>query len=69
MEGPHVEEGSVGGTHSRASARGQRRLANRKREREREREVKDSEKLRVRREIRVKVKTKHMTTKVRGLGC
>ena len=67
MEGPHVEEGSVGGTHSRASARGQRRLANR--EREREREVKDSEKLRVRREIRVKVKTKHMTTKVRGLGC
>ena len=41
----------------------------REREREREREVKDSEKLRVRREIRVKVKTKHMTTKVRGLGC
>ena len=39
------------------------------REREREREVKDSEKLQVRREIRVKVKTKHMTTKVRGLGC
>jgi len=26
MEGPHVEEGSVGGKHLRASSRGHRRL-------------------------------------------
>ena len=38
MEGPHTEEGSVWGTHSRASSRGQRRLAETQRERERERE-------------------------------